>query len=283
MKLYLLLGVCVFSQTWTQVFNENFVNLDNWVSEVKSGQASGNNEWEFYTDRIVNVAANMTSNGQALVLRAQAENFMGYQFTSGRVHSAQTFGPYGFFNVKAKVPKGNAIWPAIWMMPWEAYNVYGGWASCGEIDMMETICTDPTAYSTLHFGGFWPNNVQYPNSPSNKYPFSVDWTVPHYYGLLWTPTAMTFYMDAQMVNGQITGGKTIFTVPSGVWWSEDLNGNRYPGNAPFNQPVNFIMNIAVGGTWPCSVSGCCDSSAVPAVMEVYNVQVWSQSTSEESS
>lgn len=280
MKGFAILLVGALAQSWNLIFNDKFNNLNNWVPEVKSGQASGNNEWEFYTDRPVNVAANMTSRGQALVIRAQAENFMGYQFTSGRVHSAQTFGPYGFFNVQALVPKGTAIWPAIWMMAWEAYNVYGGWASCGEIDIMETVCQDTSAYSTLHFGGFWPNNVQYPNYPNNKYQFTVDWTQPHWFGYLWTATEMTFYMDAQMVNGQITGGQLIQTIPSSVWWSEDLNGNRYPGNAPFDQPVNFIINIAVGGTWPCSFPGCCDGATVPAVMEVYNVQVWQQTSGE---
>ena len=217
MKLALCIIVAIaLGQKWNQVFNDNFDNLNNWVMEVKSGQASGNTEWEFYTDRPVNVAANQTANGKALVIRAQAENFMGYQFTSGRVHSASTFGPYGFFNVKALVPKGNAIWPAIWMMNWEAYNNYGGWAACGEIDLMETVCTDPTGYSTLHFGGFWPDNVQYPYPPNNAYPFTVNWNVPHYFGMWWTATSITFYMDAQMVNGQITGGQAYLTIPSSV-------------------------------------------------------------------
>jgi beta-glucanase (GH16 family) len=221
----------------------------------------------------------MTSRGQAMVIRAQAENFMGYQFTSGRVHSAKVYGPYGFFNVKALVPKGLAIWPAIWMMNWEAYNVYGGWASCGELDIMETVCNNSAAYSTLHFGGFWPNNVQYPSFPSNQWKTTVDWTQPHWFGVWWTATQMTFYLDAQIVNGKITGGTILQQIPSSVWWSMNLNGQKYPGNAPFNVAVNFIINIAVGGTWPCSFDGCCSSATVPAIMEVYNVQAWNQTSS----
>lgn len=274
MKAVVLGLVAVVSANWNLVFDDKFTDLSNWVMEVKSGQASGNNEWEFYTDRPVNVAANTTANGQALVIKAQAEDFMGYQFTSGRVHSARTYGPYGFYNIKALVPKGNALWPAIWLLPWEAYNVYGGWAACGEIDIMETICSGTDGYSTLQFGGFWPKNVQYPQYPSNKYPFTVDWSKPHWFGLYWTATGMTLYVDAQMVNGVITGGNKINYIDSSVWYSINSSGQKYPGNAPFDQPLNIILNVAVGGTWPCSISGCCNSASVPAQMEVYEVQVW---------
>ena len=84
--------------------------------------------------------------------------------TSGKVTSKKAYGPYGFFNVRAIVPKGAGLWPAIWLLP-TYKSKYGSWAACGEIDIMETICTDDAGYSTLHFGGAWPHNVQYPLSP----------------------------------------------------------------------------------------------------------------------
>lgn len=263
---------------YVNVFNDTFENMNNWQAAVESGQQTGNNELEYYTNRAVNVQLTNTANGRALQLHAQRESYSGYSYTSGKVHSTVQFGPYGFFNVRALVPKGNGLWPAIWMLPNGAHNVYGGWAACGEIDIMETICNNDPAYSTLHFGGPYPKNVQYPTGGNNRYPFSIDWSVPHNFGLEWQATYMTFWFDATIVNGQIQGTQ-ILTVPSSKWYSENSSGQRYPGNAPFNVPTNMVLNVAIGGNWPCSVSGCCSNIAVPASMYIYSVQAWNNTQS----
>ena len=276
MKLQLLLSVIsLVLSGYIQVFNDNFQNLNNWVPQVQTGASTGNNEWEYYTSRAANVFTSSTQNGQALILRLQQESYQGYNFTSGKVITKSTWGPYGFFNVKALVPKGNGLWPAIWLLPPNGQSQYGGWAACGEIDVMETICAESGAFATLHFGGQYPNNVQYPNGGNNAYPFTVDWTKPHYFGVEWQPTFMTFWFDAAVVNGAVQGTK-INTITSNNWWSENTSGQRYPGNAPFNTPTNIILNLALGGNWPCSVNGCCSNVKVPAQMEVYNVQIWEQ-------
>lgn len=258
---------------YVQIFNDNFNNLDNWVAENMTGAQSGNNEWEYYTTRHVNVHTTNTPNGQALVLHAQKESYQGYNYTSGKVHSKSQWGPYGFFNIKALVPKGNGLWPAIWMLPTGGVNVYGTWAACGEIDLMETVCTLDPGYSTLHFGGPYPNNVRYPMEPNNAYPFTVDWSKPHSFGLEWQATFITFWFDASIINGIVQGTK-IFTIPSSIWYSQNTQGIKYPGNAPFNVPTNIVLNVAVGGFWPCMIPGCCDNISVPANMYVYNVQIW---------
>eukprot|EP00359_Climacostomum_virens_P002824 CAMPEP_0204910298 /NCGR_PEP_ID=MMETSP1397-20131031/8851_1 /ASSEMBLY_ACC=CAM_ASM_000891 /TAXON_ID=49980 /ORGANISM="Climacostomum Climacostomum virens, Strain Stock W-24" /LENGTH=241 /DNA_ID=CAMNT_0052080413 /DNA_START=142 /DNA_END=864 /DNA_ORIENTATION=+ len=237
-----------------------------------NGDQTGNHEWEFYTNRPTNVFIRK-DNGNSLVLRAVAEEYQGYHFTSGRVHSQKSFGPYGFFNINAKVPKGNALWPAIWLLPTYS-SPYGNWAACGEIDIMETICTENDAYSTLHFGQPWPKNVQYPYAPNNRYPTWVDWNQPHWFGVDWQPDFITFYIDAQMINGEISGGTLINRISSNNWWSANAEGQSYGQGAPYNQPFNIILNLAVGGDWPCSVSGCCNSAAVPAELEIFKVQVW---------
>lgn len=258
------------------VFNDTFTNLNNWIAVTEAGKNTGNNEWEYYTTRTVNVY----TTGHSLVLHAQKESYEGYSYTSGKVISAKEYGPYGFFNVLAQVPKGNGLWPAIWLLPPGAKNQYGTWAACGEIDIMETICTGNSAYSTLHFGGPYPANAQYPTGGNNRYPFTIDWTKPHYFGVQWQPTFMTFWFDAQVVNGQIQGTQ-ILTVASSHWYSQNSSGQRYPGNAPFNVPTGFVLNVAVGGNWPCSVSGCCENVSTSASMEVFNVQVWEQTQSED--
>lgn len=275
-----LLSVCAFAG-YINVLNDNFQDLSNWVEIVQEGSATGNNEWEYYTDNPQNIFITSINGKNALVLRAIAQNYQGYSFTSGKVVTARPWGPYGFFNIQAIVPKGNGLWPAIWLLPPNASNVYGTWAACGEIDIMETICDDPTGYSTLHFGGEWPKNVQYPNSPNNAYPMQADWNNLHWYGVDWQPGYINFWYDAQVVNGNIVGGTLIKSITSDNWFSTNSSGQKYPGNAPFNQPVNIILNLAIGGSWPCSVSGCCNNVVMPAQMEIFNVQIWEQAQSEE--
>jgi beta-glucanase (GH16 family) len=272
-----LLLLTVYSG-YINVLNDNFANMNNWTPNDMPGANSGNNEWEYYTTRSVNVQIVNTQYGNALRLHAQQESYQGYSYTSGKVTTSRMWGPYGFFNIRATVPKGNGLWPAIWMLPPNGQNQYGGWAACGEIDIMETVCNQNPGYSTLHFGGPWPQNVQAP--ANNQYPFGVDWTQPHYFGVEWQPTFMTFWFDAQVVNGVVQGTQ-ILTVPSSVWYSQNSSGQRYPGNAPFNVPTNIVLNVAIGGSWPCSIQGCCDNIAVPANMDIYNVQIWEQAQEEE--
>mmetsp|Transcript_5814 Transcript_5814/g.735 ORF Transcript_5814/g.735 Transcript_5814/m.735 type:complete len:93 (-) Transcript_5814:335-613(-) len=91
--------------------------------------------------------------------------------------------PGSFVNVKAKVPKGNGLWPAIWLLPPDARSKYGTWAACGEIDIMETLCSNNQGYGTLHYGGEWPHNVQGP--PDNRYPVNPNWGEYNYFGANW--------------------------------------------------------------------------------------------------
>lgn len=258
---------------YVNVFDDNFTNLNNWSLETMSGEQTGNHEWEYYTARSSNVFVRSNS----LVLKALKEEYQGYHYTSGRVHSQKAFGPYGFFNVNAKVPKGNALWPAIWLLPVTYTSPYGTWAASGEIDIMETVCTINDAYSTLHFGQPWPKNVQYPNSPNNRYPTWMNWSTSHWFGVDWQPDYITFYLDAQIVNGEIQGGTQISKISSSQWWSANSAGQKYGHGAPYDQPFNIILNLAIGGDWPCSSSGCCDSAAVPAELEIFKVQVWEKS------
>jgi beta-glucanase (GH16 family) len=267
-----LLALCAAQEQYGYLWRDSFQNLDNWVVSVETGAQTGNNEWEYYTNSADNVfiAPDPLTGQNSLVLQALDQSYNGYSYTSGKVVSSQMFGPYGFFNVRATVPKGNGLWPAIWLLPVDS-TPYGTWAACGEIDFMETICTDPTAYSTLHFGGPWPNDVSAPSS--NAFPMNVDWSQPHNFGVEWQPSFIRFWLDSEVSNGSIQG--TVFnTVPSSDWYSTNAQGVRFADNAPFNTPFNIVLNLAIGGNWPCSVSGCCENVAVPARMVVDFVEVW---------
>jgi hypothetical protein len=84
---------------------------------------------------------------------------------------------------------------------------------------------------------------------------------------------MTFWFDANIVNAKIQGTK-IFTVPSSQWWAENTSGTKYPGSAPFDVATGIVLNLAVGGNWPCSITGCCTNIVSSADMYVYSVQIW---------
>jgi beta-glucanase (GH16 family) len=158
---------------------------------------------------------------------------------------------YGRFDIKAKLPYGQGIWPAIWMLPTEWK--YGGWAASGEVDIVELLGHEPNrVYGTLHYGGEWPNNVKSGSSFSLEYgTFSMDF---HVFTLEWEPGEFRWYVD----------GTHYLT--RNEWHSE--NG-QYP--APFDQYFHLLLNVAVGGNWP----GYPDNTTVfPQQMKVDYVRVY---------
>lgn len=236
---------------WEDEFDGFSINGNKWEREVNA-RGGGNNELQYYTDRPVN---SFIENGK-LVIQALKETYTGpegtREFTSARL---RTFNKgdwvYGRFDIRAKLPEGQGIWPAIWMLPTD--QVYGGWAASGEIDIMEMLGQKPnTVYGTLHYGGEWPNNTSSGTSftlPEGT--FSQDF---HTFTLEWDTTAFRWYVDDSLYQTQTE------------WYT--TNG-KYP--APFDQRFYLILNVAVGGNWP----GSPDSTTIfPQRMEVEYVRVY---------
>lgn len=174
--------------------------------------------------------------------------------SSTKIRTVNSFNTkYGKVEVSAKLPKGDWLWPAIWMLP--TYNQYGDWPSSGEIDIMESRGNGPeysaggsNVYgSTLHWGPSYALNryeqttAEYTNSESLGDAF-------HTYGLIWTEDRITTYIDDETnVVLDVKIDQSFWKrgdYPEGVknpWKGE-------PDNAPFNQEFYLIMNVAVGGT-----------------------------------
>jgi beta-glucanase (GH16 family) len=240
---------------WSDEFDGSSLNPLNWSYQIMGD--GGNNEWQYYTSR----AVNSWVSGGYLTIQARKEDYVvggqTYHYTSARLRTAnkQDF-LYGKLEGRIKVPKGQGIWPAFWMMPTD--SVYGGWAASGEIDIMETINQATTVYGTLHFGGGWPNNRQTGGSYSGGIDFSQDF---HIYTIEWEPDVMRWYMDGILYS----------TKTSSQWWSDAAPGNP---RAPFDQRFHFILNVAVGGNWP----GYPDETTVfPQQMVVDWIRVYQQS------
>ena len=239
---------------WHDEFNGDAVDLTKWEYEVNA-DGGGNNELQYYTDR----SQNSGVLDSVLVIQALKETYTGpegtRQYTSARLRTKYKGDwKYGRFDIRAKLPYGKGLWPAIWMLPTDW--VYGGWAASGEIDIMELIGHEPQkVYGTLHYGGAFPNNVH--SGDSYTLPvgnFSTDF---HIFTLEWDSTQIRWYVDGTFYQMQNS------------WYS---TGGEYP--APFDQRFHLILNVAVGGNWP----GNPDNSTVfPQRMEVDYVRVYRRS------
>ncbi len=229
----LLASNSIFAQgdslVWSDEFEGSEVKMDNWSFQIGDGTSEGipgwgNNELEYYR------AENATVDNGYLIITAKKENYGGKNYTSARlrtIHKADFL--YGKFEARMKLPRGQGMWTAFWMLSTD--QVYGGWAASGEIDIMEAINIPTEVRGTIHYGGEWPENVEsgagYTDGDTD---FSEDF---HIYTFEWRPTVLKWYVD----------GNHFSTKTS--WWS---SGGDYP--APFDKSFHLIVNLAVGGNWP---------------------------------
>ncbi|TLX74944.1 glycoside hydrolase family 16 protein [Labilibacter sediminis] len=233
---------------WSDEFNSSTINTSNWTFEIGTGDWGwGNDELQYYTD-----GDNAEIKDGKLVITAQKvnDNKARGSYTSTRMITwgKQEF-TYGKIEVRAKLPSGRGIWPAIWMLGANLNSV--GWPACGEIDIMEYVGYEPNiVHSTVHttVGSGANGNGSSKNLDTAEEEF-------HIYGLNWTETELTFYIDTPDNVVHIYGP-----------------ANKNSSNWPFNKPHFFILNVAVGGTWG-GAQGI-DNSIFPQTMEVDYVRVY---------
>ncbi|MEU1887674.1 family 16 glycosylhydrolase [Micromonospora sp. WMMD987] len=239
--------------TWQDEFNAGAgtpVDQSRWRFDIGGG-GWGNNERQYYT----NSTSNAVHDGQGnLVITARRENPANYQchygrceYTSARLLTAATFTQaYGRFEARIKIPRGQGIWPAFWMLG----NDMGGagWPAAGEIDIMENIGREPnTVYGTVHGPGY-SGGGGITGSRSIGQPLADTF---HTYRVDWEPNLIVWYLD---------GVEYHRVDPS------RLGGNRWV----FDHPFFMILNVAVGGNWPGYPDG---STQFPQQMLVDYVRV----------
>ncbi len=227
---------------WSDEFDGEAIDLTNWVFD-KGGSGWGNVEMEYYTDRPENARLD---NGM-LVITALAEDYEGLPYTSARMNSRKLREfTYGRVEARMKLPYGQGIWPAFWML-----GSGGGWPYAGEIDIMEFIGKTPdTVYQTIHGPGYsGGKNV------GNRYPMTVESLKNdfHVFAIEWAENEIKWFVDDQqvfMVTPEL--------IPAGTEWV-------------FNHDFFIILNVAVGGGWP----GYPDSTTVfPQQLLVDYVRVY---------
>lgn len=261
---------------WNDEFNNEQIDETKWSWETNCW-GGGNNELQCYTDRPENA---FVRDGK-LVIQAKPEEFTGpaeplewgsdvgektLPYTSARLRTLDKGDwTYGRIEVRAKVPGGQGIWPAIWMLPTDW--TYGGWAASGEIDIMEAVnLTDDVpkkVHGTLHYGREWPANAY------SGTDFEFETTDPtedfHTYAIEWANGEIRWYVDDVHYATQRESG----------WYSQSKNEDgefqNEPGAAPFDQRFHLLLNVAVGGNWPGDPD---DSTAFPVEMEIDYVRVF---------
>ena len=215
-----------YTLIWNDEFANNSLDLNAWNQEIGNGSNGwGNNELEYYTNSTKNT---FVSNGN-LIIEARKESISGFNYSSGRMttQNKKTF-TFGRIDIRAKLPVGKGIWPALWMLGSNINTV--GWPACGEIDIMELIGTHPSrVHGTIHWKPVNGTNTnkgsQYDLNSGN---FSQQF---HVFSIIWTQDMIKWYVDDQLF---FTGTKA------------DVGAANYP----FNAPEFFIFNVAVGGNWP---------------------------------
>ncbi len=250
------LGIMAAAPAFAQnvlTFSEDFSNFQwspdgsaGWMTSYPYGGESartlpGNHEWEYYSDSTVGEMPFTAAHGK-LIMRARpakpGSNPYNLPYDSGLITTYKSFSQlYGLFEMRAKLPAGQGLWPAFWMLP--ANNIY----SC-ELDIFEVLGSGPTTlFATTHgeTGNNWVVDSQALQVPDTSAAF-------HVYGVDWEPTTTTFLMD----------GKVIATAPT-------------PGS--MNTPMYMLINLAVGGpgSWPGAPNA---STHFPSPMEISWVRAY---------
>ena len=232
---------------WADEFDKNGLpDSTKWGYNV-GGTGWGNNELQFYSDgRKENAFA---SNGH-LVIEARMENYKGKKYSSARLISKNKGDwKYVRIEVKAKLPNGKGIWPAIWMLP--THWKYGGWPKSGEIDIMEFVGYMPDSiFGSVHTGLY---NHTIGTQKTKGISLKDLSTAFHVYAIEWTAGKIDFLID----------NKKYF---------EFKNEHSGSGAWPFDQEFHIILNIAVGGNWGGKYG--VDDSIFPQRMEIDYVRVY---------
>jgi beta-glucanase (GH16 family) len=241
-----------YSLIWQDEFNENEIDAANWNFETGDGTdyglpaGWGNDEEQRYTDAPENARIEKIDSLSVLAISALKE---GAEYTASKLTTQNKFEMrYGLLEVKAKMPQGKGLWPAIWMLGSNRPEI--GWPGCGEIDIVEYLPSKPKEVSaTLHF-----------TNAEKEWEYLAEWIdledesiisdAFHTYTMDWTPESVRISIDGQLINE--------------VFLSD--------GMKEFQRDFYLILNIAVGG----NLGGEIDPNFTEGVLLIDYVRVYAK-------
>src|SRR3712207_3839654 len=246
-----------YSLTFSDEFTGSYLDTQRWGTKYWWGGRSlaSNGEMQYFADRSTaivqqhpsldpfRITADPTQPGDGILTitanpSPDTSLTDGLPYVSGLINTHGTFSQtYGYFEISAKVPAGQGLWPAFWLLPQS-----GNWPP--EIDVLELLGHDPTIY---YVGAHWKDARGGHAFDTQGRKVSVDLSKDfHAYGTLWTPDRITFYLDGQEVYSMAT--------PSGM-----------------NEPMYLLAGLAVGGNWP----GAPDATTpFPAQFQIDSIRAW---------
>lgn len=237
-----------YDLVYHEEFADGTIPVENFNFEIGDGCPNlcgwGNSELQEYSDSPENV---YIENGN-LVIKAIEENPNQYTSTRITTKGKQEF-KFGRIDIRAKLPEGQGIWPALWMLGANIDEL--GWPACGEIDIMEYLGHETNiVHGTAHWGAQGGGSTFLTGSKSGG-PFNQQF---HVYTLLWENNELNWYVD------------------------EDKFHTLTPGNLTnqawrFNEPFFFVFNVAVGGLWPGNPD---ETTQFPQTMEIDYIRVFQE-------
>jgi beta-glucanase (GH16 family) len=234
------------AQNWNLVWSDEFnksgaPDTSNWGNEVGLVR---NKELQYYTYRRPENA--VIKNGNLLII-GRKENYSAAgkkaEYTSASLTTdGKHSWTYGKFEARIKLPKGQGLWPAFWLLGQNIHQIR--WPQCGEIDIMEHINNEEKNYGTMH----WDNNGH--KGYGGTVPCDV--TKFHVYSIEWDKEAIKWFLD---------GNK---------YWEGNTKDN-VNSTDEFHLPFYIILNLAIGGNWPKNPDS---TTAFPDTMFVDYVRVY---------
>lgn len=243
-----------YSLVWNDEFDQGSINTENWVHEIGDGtdyglpRGWGNGELQLYTSDISNSSVVTDDEGNGVLEIRAFSNGQG-AYSSAKLTTYQKLSiRYGKIEARVKLPEGQGIWPAFWMLG-DNFPEYG-WPSCGEVDIFEMLGHIP---DHVTFNAHWVDGENAWEQELGEFTlsegkFSDDF---HVFTLDWTPTELVYSID----------GNQTHSIPIDESMLE------------FQRSAYLILNVAVGGNWPGNPDG---TTVFPQVMSVDYVRVYEQ-------
>jgi len=242
-----------YSLVWSDEFDGSVVNPGYWQYEIGDGTdyglpaGWGNDEKQIYTSNSEN--SGILDDGGTSVLAITARDDNSVVYTSARLTTKDLFSlRFGRLEIRVKLPEGQGIWPAIWMLGDNIDAI--AWPGCGEIDFVEVLGHEPSVlYTSLHY----TNGTQGRGDIQNVHQlpagsFSDGY---HTFTLDWTPDSLIWVLDSQQV------------------FQTKIEADM----KEFLRSFYLILNVAVGGNWPGDPDG---TTLFPQTMYVDYVRLFSK-------
>ena len=238
---------------WTQTFDDEFSSPLSWTAGATGGTwrttyvynggsrtLSGNAELECYMDATVGLDPFTTLNGElTMTADRSVSNPCNLPYTSGQINTSPSFSQtYGYFEMRAKLPKGAGLWPAFWLL-----TIDNTWPP--ELDTVEMLGQDPTTIYASIFSTLTGTAHSYATQSASVADTSSGY---HTYGADWEPDYVTYYFD-------------------------DNQFARFTTPADMKKPMYLLIDLAVGGKWPGSPTA---STTFPAYMNIDYVRAYSK-------